>query len=71
MHGIVDPIWTPRETLWGDTTGLLYYKCNNIKGLRKYGAWRSPVARLLWEQEVPGSNPGAPIDFTGYYVGAS
>jgi hypothetical protein len=23
--------------------------------------WRSPVARLLWEQEVPGSNPGAPI----------
>ena len=22
--------------------------------------WRSPVARLLWEQEVPGSNPGAP-----------
>jgi len=25
------------------------------------GAWRSPVARLLWEQEVPGSNPGAPI----------
>jgi len=26
-----------------------------------YGVWRSPVARLLWEQEVPGSNPGAPI----------
>jgi len=25
------------------------------------GVWRSPVARLLWEQEVPGSNPGAPI----------
>ena len=25
-----------------------------------YGAWRSSVARLLWEQEVPGSNPGAP-----------
>lgn len=24
------------------------------------GVWRSPVARLLWEQEVPGSNPGAP-----------
>ena len=30
-----------------------------------YGAWRSPVARLLWEQEVPGSNPGAPTDVTG------
>ncbi len=28
---------------------------------RFYGVWRSPVARLLWEQEVPGSNPGAPI----------
>ena len=26
-----------------------------------FGVWRSPVARLLWEQEVPGSNPGAPI----------
>ena len=26
-----------------------------------FGAWRSSVARLLWEQEVPGSNPGAPI----------
>jgi hypothetical protein len=25
------------------------------------GVWRSPVACLLWEQEVPGSNPGAPI----------
>lgn len=24
------------------------------------GAWRSPVARLLWEQEVAGSNPVAP-----------
>src|SRR5436190_13709378 len=25
------------------------------------GAWRSPVARLLWEQDVGGSNPLAPI----------
>ena len=24
------------------------------------GAWRSPVARPLWERKVPGSNPGAP-----------
>ena len=24
------------------------------------GAWRSLVARLLWEQEVPSSNLGAP-----------
>ena len=29
--------------------------------LYQFGVWRSPVARLLWEQEVPGSNPGAPI----------
>ena len=27
----------------------------------QFGVWRSPVARLLWEQEVPGSNPGAPM----------
>jgi hypothetical protein len=26
----------------------------------KDGVWRSLVARLLWEQEVPGSNPGTP-----------
>ena len=26
-----------------------------------FGAWRSLVAHLLWEQGVPGSNPGAPI----------
>ena len=24
------------------------------------GEWRSLAARLLWEQEVPGSNPGSP-----------
>ena len=27
------------------------------------GAWRSLVARLLWEQEVPSSNLGAPTKF--------
>ena len=26
------------------------------------GAWRSPVARRLWEPKVPGSNPGAPTE---------
>ena len=26
-----------------------------------YGAWRSLVARLLWEQEVGGSNPPVPM----------
>jgi hypothetical protein len=29
--------------------------------LSVHGAWRSLVARLLWEQEVGGSNPPAPI----------
>src|ERR1700686_3473697 len=28
---------------------------------RRYGAWRSLVAHSLWEREVVGSNPTAPI----------
>ena len=27
---------------------------------QEFGAWRSLAARLLWEQEVEGSNPFAP-----------
>ncbi len=30
--------------------------------LHVIGAWRSLVARGLWVAEVPGSNPGAPIE---------
>jgi hypothetical protein len=26
------------------------------------GAWRSPVARMLWEHDVAGSNPAAPTN---------
>ena len=31
-----------------------------VKSLPQIGAWRSLEARLLWEQEVGGSNPLAP-----------
>ena len=27
---------------------------------KRFGAWRSLVARLLWEQKVAGSSPAAP-----------
>ena len=33
-----------------------------VKSLSQIGAWRSLVARLLWEQEVGGSNPLAPTN---------
>ena len=39
----------------GRTAEWCIVLCDN-----NFGAWRSSVARLLWEQEVPGSNPGAP-----------
>ena len=26
----------------------------------KFGAWRSPVAHLVWDQGAAGSNPAAP-----------
>ena len=32
----------------------------SVVGVFSVGAWRSLVARLLWEQEVGGSNPLAP-----------
>ena len=44
-----------------ERVGEYYMFCR--KGLKHAvlrGAWRSPVARLLWEQDVGGSNPLAP-----------
>ena len=31
--------------------------------IRVFGVWRSPVAHLLWEQGVQGSNPCTPTTF--------
>ncbi len=33
-----------------------------VSSFPQIGAWRSLVARLLWEQEVGGSNPLAPTN---------
>ena len=34
----------------------------------EFGAWLSPVERLLREQEAPGSNPGAPTIISRVYA---
>ena len=38
-----------------------YRRLAIVSSFFSFGAWRSPVAHLLWEQGVPGSNPGAPM----------
>ena len=38
----------------------LQRRIKHVKETIAIGAWRSLVARLLWEQEVPSSNLGAP-----------
>lgn len=32
------------------------------------GVWRSLVARFVWDEEVPGSNPGTPTGKTNARV---
>lgn len=43
-------------------TRTIALACDSKAGLRRAGVgeWRSPVARLLWEQDVAGSNPVSP-----------
>ncbi len=60
------PIFPP-PSLRGGLVGVDGRWGKGYTGLRliilravKIGAWRSLVARLLWEQKVPGSSPGAP-----------
>src|SRR6185436_6700968 len=43
----------------------------NVSTSSKHGVWRSPVARLVWDQEVAGSNPAAPIELTMARAGRS
>ena len=42
---------------------VLHHTESMILSPTEIGAWRSLVARLLWEQEVGGSNPLAPTKF--------
>ena len=56
----------PAVPITGETRGIRARAPDVVACLAAYestpagGAWRSPVARLLWEQEVPSSNLGAP-----------
>ncbi len=54
----------PLRGVTGSVTGVPGSLWDNLVVFHPLvGAWRSPVARLLWEQEVLGSNPGAPTTF--------
>jgi hypothetical protein len=57
-HRQVTEMWIDRRESFG------------FNDLRTSGAWRSPVARLLWEQEVAGSNPVAPSDHKSFLLHA-
>ena len=54
LNGLTRPQkWYCSGTLRGKNQSVTPRKASN-------GAWRSPVAHLLWEQGVPSSNLGAP-----------
>src|SRR5437773_6823298 len=46
----------PRSTLFPYTT-LFRSRFGDVRLIGAVGEWRSPVARLVWDQEVAGSNP--------------
>ena len=43
---------------------MIYLKTANFLPEIRENSENGGVSRVLWEQEVPGSNPGAPIDVT-------
>jgi hypothetical protein len=49
------PEWCISSVSWGKNQSVTPREGSN-------GAWRSPVAHLLWEQGVPSSNLGAPTE---------
>jgi hypothetical protein len=49
----------------GSGTGLIHTSARSIGLGVENGVWRSPVAHLLWEQGVGGSNPSTPTSILG------
>ncbi len=41
-----------------DKHGTDFYR--SFTGFEQFGEWRSPVAHLVWDQRVAGSNPVSP-----------
>ncbi len=63
------PRFAGRPAYRGGPAGSILAVCWKLAvhaGFLLLGAWRRPVARLNGVQEVPGSNPGAPIGTTYY-----
>src|SRR5436309_13114577 len=63
---LVSAIVTIATAKGDDATTSAYRTCareNQPLGGARVGEWRSPVARLLWEQDVAGSNPVSPTIF--------